>query len=56
MVIKNNKNKQDPHLEISVSVGFAISDNGEDTIEALMHKADSLMYVNKVGKKLKEML
>jgi len=56
MVIKNNKNKQAPHLEISVSVGFAISDDGEDTIETLIHKADELMYVDKVEKKSKAIL
>lgn len=49
-VIVKNQNKKAPHLEISISMGFAVSNKKEDTLEYLIGKADELMYLNKVEK------
>ncbi|NLV82778.1 MAG: diguanylate cyclase [Synergistaceae bacterium] len=49
----NNENLIDKHLELSVSIGYAISKNENETIEDLMKKADVLMYENKRKKDFK---
>ncbi|MBV1758499.1 MAG: GGDEF domain-containing protein [Dethiosulfatibacter sp.] len=36
------------HLEVGLSIGFAISESNEESIETLMTKADELMYANKL--------
>lgn len=47
----NNEKLTDKKLKLSVSIGYAISKNEEETIEDLMKKADILMYVDKRKKR-----
>jgi diguanylate cyclase (GGDEF)-like protein len=49
----HNSNIQEAHLALSVSIGFAVSENNIDTLENIMKKADELMYVEKIGKTCK---
>lgn len=51
IIEKANNNQRSEHLKISVSIGFVGTENKTDTIEALMKKADELMYIDKLGKK-----
>ena len=46
----NNEKLIDKQLELSVSMGYAISSNENETIEDLMKKADILMYKDKMQK------
>ncbi len=46
----NSKNKF-PQLEVSISFGYAVLENEDDTLEILIHKADDIMYKNKAEKK-----
>ncbi|XWX63935.1 GGDEF domain-containing protein [Desulfitobacterium sp. AusDCA] len=46
----NNENLKSKHLELSVSIGYAMLENKNDTIEYLMKKADALMYADKARK------
>lgn len=46
-----NRDIADVHLKISISMGCAISNNNDDTIESLTHKADSEMYADKMKKR-----
>jgi len=50
-IIINNQNEQASHLQLSVSIGFAVAESKEDTLENLMNKADELMYADKMGKR-----
>jgi len=47
----HNEKLIDKHLELSVSIGYAISNNENETIEDLMKKADFLMYEDKMKKR-----
>ena len=51
---ENNEKLIDKHLELSVSIGYAISNNENETIEDLMKKADVLMYDDKMKKRRSE--
>jgi len=51
-VALNNKNEQTTYLKISVSIGFAVLENDEETVESLIQKSDALMYVDKMGKRV----
>lgn len=46
-------NSKSPKVEskISLSMGFALLENPEDTMEAIMNKADERMYADKIGKR-----
>ncbi len=46
----DNQKMSDENLELSVSIGYAIKENEDATVEDLMKKADELMYENKVSK------
>lgn len=46
----NNKNRQDKHLNLNVSTGYAVNNNNQ-SIEELMKKADDLMYKNKMKRR-----
>jgi len=50
-IIKFNDENSVKHLDISISVGFAVSKNTNDSIERLINKADGLMYEDKLGKR-----
>ncbi len=45
-----NKRTKEKHLEISVSMGYAMAKNNSDTIEELMKIADARMYADKTRK------
>lgn len=47
----HNNSRQDTHLRISFSIGYAVSETPEDTIETMMKSADERMYIDKVSKK-----
>ena len=47
----HNRNRQDIHLKISFSIGYAVSKTPEDTIETIMKNADELMYIDKASKR-----
>lgn len=47
----HNEKLIDKHLKLSVSIGYAISNNENETIEDLMKKADVLMYEDKMKKR-----
>jgi len=51
LINMNNENLKDKHLELSVSIGYAMSESGNETIEDLMKKADVLMYEDKMEKR-----
>lgn len=51
-IIINNNSLKEPHLELSVSIGFAVSDDNIDTLENIIKKADELMYADKIGKRM----
>ncbi len=46
-----NANKEEPHVNIGVSLGFAVSTNNQYTLEELMKAADVLMYAEKKSKR-----
>ena len=48
---KYNKDLKESHLNISISIGYAISDKKEYSIESLIQEADKLMYADKSSKK-----
>lgn len=48
--IQNDKNP-DKNLKISFSMGYAVGDTSEVTIESLMNKADERMYADKMQKR-----
>jgi diguanylate cyclase (GGDEF)-like protein len=50
-IADNNMNTSTPRLRISISVGFSIIKNDDDTMEILMQKADELMYADKTRKR-----
>lgn len=47
----HNNNLLEKHLTLSISIGFAVSEDNIDTLENIMKKADELMYVDKMGKR-----
>ncbi len=47
----HNGRRQEAHLEISFSIGYTVGEESEDTIEAIMNKADERMYADKTGKR-----
>ncbi len=47
----HNNNLSEKHLILSVSIGFAVSEDNIDTLENIMKKADELMYADKMGKR-----
>lgn len=47
----NNANIEQKHLELSVSIGYAATDNGEGVIEDLVKQADQQMYLDKSRKR-----
>ncbi len=47
-----NSKKQEAHLIISFSIGYAVGETPEDGIEKLMRNADELMYIDKTSKRL----
>lgn len=47
----NNENTDEKHLTLSVSIGYAKSEQGNETIENLMKIADDLMYQDKMKKR-----
>ena len=47
----HNHGKQNDHLKISFSIGYAIGDKREDTIETVMISADERMYKDKMSKR-----
>jgi diguanylate cyclase (GGDEF)-like protein len=51
-ITKHNINCTKEHLKVGLSMGFAMAENEKETIEALMTKADKLMYKNKAEKRI----
>lgn len=51
-VLTYNKNQQESYLKVSLSIGFTAAENQEDTIEALIQRADAIMYEDKRKKKI----
>jgi len=50
--IKNhNDSMRESHLKISFSMGYAVGETPEDTLEIIMQKADELMYLDKSSKR-----
>jgi diguanylate cyclase (GGDEF)-like protein len=47
LIKMKNENLKDKHLELSVSMGYALNESDNETLEDLMKKADSLMYEDK---------
>ncbi len=47
----HNRSRQETHLMISFSIGYAAAEKPEDTIEAIMKKADERMYTDKMEKR-----
>ncbi|MBC3805680.1 diguanylate cyclase [Acetobacterium fimetarium] len=47
-----NTKKQEEHLMISFSIGYAVGETPEDETEKLMRKADDMMYIDKQSKSL----
>jgi len=47
----HNCSRQETHLMISFSIGYAVAEKSEDTIEAIMNKADERMYTDKMEKR-----
>lgn len=47
----HNRSRQGTHLMISFSIGYAVAEKPEDTIEAIMNKADERMYTDKKEKR-----
>ena len=47
----HNSSRQDEQLRISFSIGYAIGDKPEDTIETVMKIADEQMYNDKMNKR-----
>jgi diguanylate cyclase (GGDEF)-like protein len=54
LINENNENLDEKYLELSVSIGYVISENDNSTIETLMNKADGLMYENKMEERRNE--
>lgn len=50
LIRANNDNLKAKHLELSVSIGYAMPEKENDTIEDLIKKADEQMYANKARK------
>ena len=50
----HNSSRQDDHLRISFSIGYAVGDKPEDTIERVMKVADEKMYKDKMRKRVIE--
>lgn len=50
-IILNNNSIQQPHLSLSVSIGFVVTENNIDTLENIIKKADELMYADKMRKR-----
>ncbi|MHB1484486.1 MAG: GGDEF domain-containing protein [Saccharofermentanales bacterium] len=50
-IVQHNATISEPHLRLSLSIGFALSVDNTDTLENIMIKADELMYVDKIGKR-----
>ena len=50
-VLTSNKKNLGRLVDISVSVGFAVSEDETHSIETLMHKADELMYHDKLKRR-----
>lgn len=48
-----NKKLKEKHLIISVSIGFAVKQYRDETVETLWQKADELMYIDKIEKRYK---
>jgi diguanylate cyclase (GGDEF)-like protein len=46
-----NQSRQETHLQISFSIGYAAGETSEDTIEEMMKKADELMYIDKMSRR-----
>lgn len=51
MIELNNKNLEEEYLFLSVSLGYAISEDENETIESLMIRADERMYAEKAQRK-----
>jgi len=51
-IAKKNKTLNNLRLALSVSIGYAIQEQENETLEALMKKADALMYEDKVKMRL----
>ncbi len=51
LVNTNNEKLKEKYLELSVSIGYAMSESDNETIEDLMKKADVLMYEDKMKKR-----
>lgn len=47
----HNSKSREADLIVSFSIGFAMGENPEDTIEAIMKKADERMYADKMEKR-----
>jgi diguanylate cyclase (GGDEF)-like protein len=47
----HNSKIQDAHLKISFSIGYAVEDDPDVLIEAIMNKADEHMYADKINKR-----
>ena len=47
-----NSSKRDTHFKVSFSIGYAVGEKPDDTIETVMKKADELMYVDKRSKQV----
>jgi diguanylate cyclase (GGDEF)-like protein len=47
MIQARNDNLHNEHLKLSASIGYAIRENGDETIERLMKNADASMYADK---------
>ena len=48
----HNRIRQETHLKISFSIGYAVGETSEDNIVSVMKKADELMYIDKMRKRL----
>ena len=50
MIAEHNQALLKKHLQIGVSMGYAVKVRDTDTIEEIMKRADALMYADKAGK------
>jgi len=50
LIDRYNEKLEKKHLKLSVSIGYVINQNNNETIEDFMKKADNLMYRDKMRK------
>jgi diguanylate cyclase (GGDEF)-like protein len=47
----HNQSGQESHLQISFSIGYAVGETSEDSIEEMMKNADEQMYIDKMSRR-----